>query len=134
MSEPFIFLTTHTINEGELEALLQQNQEFMAFLEANEPELQEFRVYLNDAQDEVTFCFVFPDADAADKHLTLAQAHIGRGLEVTQTARLEVLGAPGPLLQLAVDGHRELGVPVRVASTHLGGFSRSPALPAGVDR
>ena len=125
MSEPFVFITSHTLNDGELEAYMQQNSEFVAFLAANEPRLLDFRVYMNDEQTEVTFLFVFPDAEAADAHLQLAQDYIARGLQITKTARLEVFGTPGPLLQQALDGNAAQGVAVDVKPNHLGGFSRS---------
>lgn len=130
MTEPFIFVTTHALNEGELEAYMAQNREFLAFLEANEPRLLDFRVYMNQDQTEVTFVFVFPDADAADAHFRVAQDYIARGLQITTTARLEVYGAPGPLLQQALDGNAQLGVPVSVKPNHLGGFSRAATTTA----
>lgn len=125
MSEPFIFLTSHTLNDGELAAYMAQNRAFAAFLEAHEPRLLDFRVYMNDEQTEVTFVFVFPDAEAADAHMQLSRDYIARGLQITRTSRLEIFGTPGPVLQQALDGNAAQGVPVDVKPNHLGGFSRS---------
>jgi quinol monooxygenase YgiN len=127
MSAPFIFVTTHTINDGKLDDYLEQNREFVEFLEANEPGLQEFHVYMNDRRTQVTFLFVFPDAEAADVHMQVASEKIGRGLKITETARLEVYGTPGPVLQQALSRNAEMGVPVSVKPNHLGGFSRQVA-------
>lgn len=128
MSGPFTFVTTHTINDGKLADYMRQHSEFVTFLETNEPRLLDFRAYMNEEQTEVTFLFVFPDAEAADAYLQAAREHIGRGVEITKTARLEVYGGtPGPLLQQALVGNADMGVPVSVKPTHIGGFSRIPA-------
>lgn len=128
MSGRFTLVTTHTINDGKLAGYMRQHGEFITFLETNEPRLRDFRAYLNEEQTEVTFLFVFPDAESADAYFQAAREHIGRGLEITQTARLEVYGGtPGPLLRQALDANAEMGVPVSVKPTHIGGFSRMPA-------
>lgn len=99
----------------------------MEFLEANEPRLLDFHAAMNEQQTEVTFLFVFPDAEAAEVHMQVAREHIGRGLEITRTTRLEVFGTPGPVLQQALNANAELGASLSVKPNHLGGFSRLAA-------
>ena len=65
VSGPLTFVTTHTINDGKLADYMRQHSEFITFLETNEPRLLDFRAYMNEEQTEVTFLFVFPDAEAA---------------------------------------------------------------------
>lgn len=125
MPAPFIFVTTHAINEGRLADYLAQNGDFLEFVEAREPGLIDFQIYMNDEQTEATFVFVFPDAQAADVHMQTVREHIGRGLEITRTARLEVYGTPGPVLAQVLGANAAQGVPLSVKPNHLGGFSRT---------
>jgi hypothetical protein len=128
MSAPFIFITTHTIKEGKLQDYMELNREFTEFLEANDPSLVEFHVYMNEQQTEVSYVHVFADADVADVHVRASSEWIGRGLAITDTKRLEVYGGtPGPVLEQALTAQSELGVPLSIEANHLGGFSRSSA-------
>ena len=128
MSAPFIFITTHVLNEGKLEDYLDQNRDFRDFVEANGPRLLDFQVYMSEDQSEVTFVFVYPDAAAADHHMQIARERIGRGLEITRTARLEVFGTPGPVLGQVLRANADHGVPLTVKPTALGGFRRAAAV------
>jgi hypothetical protein len=125
MPAPFIFITTHAINNGQLEDYLVHLGEVLEFIEANEPSLLDLQIYMNDPQTEVTFVRVFPDAAAADVHLQTLGEHIGRGLEMTQTARLEVYGTPGPVLEQVLGASAEQGVPLTIKPNHRGGLSRT---------
>lgn len=127
MSAPFIFVTTHTLNEGVLGEYMSQDAEFRSFLEKNEPDLLDYQVYMDDEQSEVTFIFVFRGADAADHHMQVAGGElIGRGLEITSTSRLEVYGGtPGPVLGGVLAANAGMGVPVTIKAQPLGGFSRT---------
>jgi hypothetical protein len=128
-SAPFIFTTTHSINEGALEAYTEQQAAFARFVEAHEPRLTAFHAYTNLDETEVTFVFLFPDAAAAEAHLEVAHELIGRGLQVAQTTRVEVCGAPGPRLQQVVAVVAASGVPVSVKARPLAGFSRPTGAP-----
>lgn len=132
MSAPFTFITTHAINDGKLDQWREQTSENLEFIEANEPRLRDFQVSISEDQSEVTFVYAFADADAADVHLQTMQAQIGRGLEITTTARLEVHGTPGPMLEQVLNANAARGVAVSVKPTHLGGFSRSATSREGV--
>ncbi|HEX7097811.1 MAG TPA: hypothetical protein VF377_01115 [Acidimicrobiia bacterium] len=126
MSAPFIFVTTHTLNEGVLDEYMAQDAEFRSFLEENEPDLLDYQVYMDEGQSEVTFIFVFRDAGAADHHMKVANELIGRGLGITQTSRLEVYGGtPGSVLGAVLEANAEAGVPVSIKAQALGGFSRT---------
>lgn len=125
MPAPFIFITTHRINDGKLQDLLKLNREYVEFLEASDPTLQELHVYMNEQQTELSYVHVFADAGTADGHMQVVGEWIGRGLEITETLRLEVYGGtPGPVLQQALTTQSGLGVPLTIEANHLGGFSR----------
>lgn len=125
MSAPFIFITTHRINDGKLQDFLKLNREYVEFLEASDPTLQELHVYMNEQQAELSYVHVFADAGTADEHMQAVGEWIGRGLEITETLRLEVYGGtPGPVLQQALTAQSGLGVPLSSKANHLGGFNR----------
>jgi hypothetical protein len=124
MPEPLVFITTHSINDGCLAEYERQQDAFTAFVAEHEPDLLHFDVYMGDAQDEVALLFVFSDAAAADFHMQVSSDRIAEGLEITRTARLEVFGVPGPVLQKVLDANREMGVPVSIKQTLVAGFDR----------
>jgi quinol monooxygenase YgiN len=127
MPVPFVFVTTHAINDGKLADYMRQHEAFVELVEAREPRLLEFEAYMNEARTEVTFLFVFADAESADAHLQVAHEQIAQGLEITRTARLEVYGKPGPILQQVLQANVAAGVPVSIKAESLGGFSRAAA-------
>lgn len=47
MSEPFIFIGTHSLKEGKLEDFKKYEQELVELVEANEPRLIGFHIFLN---------------------------------------------------------------------------------------
>ena len=51
MSEPFIFIGTHSVREGKLQNLKQYEQELVALVEANEPRLIAFHIFVNEDGD-----------------------------------------------------------------------------------
>ena len=54
MSEPFIFIGTHSIKEGKLQTLKQYEQELVALAEANEPRLIAFHIFVNEDGTQAT--------------------------------------------------------------------------------
>jgi hypothetical protein len=127
-SQPLVFVTTHSINDGLQDEYRRQQDVFTRFVEENEPDLLHFDVYTNDAEDEVTFLFVFADAAAGDFHMQVSRDRIAEGLEITRTARLEVYGTPGPALQQVLDMNRDMGVPVSIKQHLVAGFDRRVAV------
>jgi hypothetical protein len=47
MSEPFIFIGIHSLKEGKLEDFKKYEQELVELVEANEPRLIAFHIFLN---------------------------------------------------------------------------------------
>ena len=127
MSTPFVFVTTHSIHDGKVSEFMMQYEAFTTLLREQEPQLLHFGAFMNQGRTEVTFFFVFADADSADTHLKIAHENIAQGLQVTRTARLEVYGQPGPVLQQVLQANGSAGVPVSIKPQSLGGYSRIAA-------
>jgi len=121
------FVTTHTINPGQLEAIRRLGREFADHVEANEPGLVAFHFYVDAAGTEVASVQVHPDAATMDRYLGVAEPKIREALELSSTSRVEVFGTPGPLLAQVLAHTAELGAEVVVKGEHLAGFTRSGA-------
>lgn len=124
MSEPFIFVNTTAIKEGQLEAWLKYFSSFAEHVEADEPRLLHFAMYVNEAGTEETIVQVHPDAASMEHHMTVLADHehaAGDHLDFTSSTT-QIYGTPTDELLANV---RRFGTPVVVASPQ-GGFSRLP--------
>jgi quinol monooxygenase YgiN len=129
MSEPFIFIGTHTIREGKLEDFKKQWRELLDVVEAKEPRLIAFNAYVNEDGTELTVVQVHPDADSMLFHMQVARDHISEAYQsvLEKTKRIDVYGKPS---DTALEMIRQLAgseVPLSLKANHLGGFTRSSA-------
>jgi len=129
MSQPFIFIGTHKLKEGTLEAFKPYCQEFCEFVEANEPRLIAFNFYVNEDDNEVTIVQVHPDGDSMDFHMGVIGEHIERFQSefMDETISIQVYGTPsGPTLGM-ISELTAASVPLTVKTDGLSGFTRSAA-------
>jgi quinol monooxygenase YgiN len=129
MSEPFIFIGTHTLREGKLEDFKKACSELVEVVEANEPRLIAFNIYVNEDGTEATIVQVHPDPDSMLFHMQVAREHISEAYQsvLEKTQRIDVYGK---LSDTVLEMIRQLagsGVPLSVKTHHLGGFTRSIA-------
>ena len=126
MNDPVFFITTHRVKPGQWDRFKELTDEYLAFVEANEPRAWAHYAYLDESTMEVGMVQVHPDADAADQHMQLAGALIGQGLELTDTLTAEVYGNPGPVVRQALEHNAANGVAVTVKPIGLGGYHVAP--------
>ncbi|HZA74958.1 MAG TPA: hypothetical protein VE623_01020 [Acidimicrobiales bacterium] len=62
MPDPFIFVTTHTINEGEFDSIKELSRTFTDLVEAADSGLIAFHFYISDDGTEVSNIQVHADA------------------------------------------------------------------------
>lgn len=124
MSAPFIFITTHKINPGQLDEFKRLSREFEEFVRANEPDLLAYYAYLDEDTSEASLVQIHRDASSADFHMEIAAGKIAQGLAVTTTVRAEVYGNPGPVVGQVGKANTVAGVPVSIKADVLGGFTR----------
>lgn len=128
MSEPFIFIATHKLKEGRLEAAKQMCAWLVEFVESNEPRILGFNCYLNEEGTEVSIVQVHPDADSMQFHMQLLSEHITDSYEeegpLDVTISIQLYGAPS---ETVLDMIRNFspGLPLIVKPLPLGGFIRS---------
>ena len=125
MSSPFVFVTTHRIKPGNLDRFTALNEEYLDFVEQQEPRMLAHFTYLSADGTEVSLVQVHPDSESAEHHLQLVAPRLVAAAEVVENVAIEVYGEPGPVVQAALAHNAAAGVPVRVNSRVLGGFSRS---------
>jgi quinol monooxygenase YgiN len=126
MSEPFIFIGTHTIREGKLQDFRKQWLELLEVVEAKEPRLIAFNAYVNESGTELTVVQVHPDADSMLFHMQVARDHISEAYQsvLEKTKRIEVYGTPSDQVLEMMRQLAGSGVPLSVKVNHLGGFTR----------
>lgn len=130
MSEPFIFIGTHRLKEGRLDAAREMNQWLCELVESNEPRLIAFNAYANEEGTEIAVVQVHPDAESMLFHMELLSKHITGAYEdegpLAETTSIQLYGDPG---ESALEMIKQFnpGLPLIVKPHGLGGFTRSAA-------
>ncbi|MPZ14913.1 MAG: hypothetical protein GEU73_10915 [Chloroflexi bacterium] len=121
MAEPFIFITTYAIKEGKLEGYKQYLREFLKMIEAKEPRLIHFGVYINEDGTEVTNVQVHPDAKSMEYHLEVVADEVAKWPEFCDFSKMsiQVCGTPTDALLSGLT-HAGPGVPLNVKTLHAG--------------
>jgi hypothetical protein len=125
MPDPFIFVTTSRITEGELESIKELSKTFTDLVEASDTGLVAFHFYMSEDGTEVSNVQVHADAASMDAYLPVVRDKISEALELSTTSTIDVYGTPGPVLREVLRQNEEQGVRVRVKPNHLDGFTRS---------
>src|SRR5262249_37885832 len=129
MSEPFIFIGTHRLKDGMLEAAKDMNEWLTELVDSNEPRMIAFNAYANEEGTEVSIVQVHPDADSMLFHMQLLSQHItGAYAEegpLAETTSIQLFGDAGEALEMIRQFNP--GVPVIVMPRGIGGFTRSAA-------
>jgi hypothetical protein len=126
MAGPFIFVSSYGLKEGQLENYTKWTEGLIRYVEANEPRMVAFNLYLNDAGTEVTSVQVHPDAGSMERHMQVVRQYI-------ETAYGEFLDAPTILLVCGEgDAARQMirqltppGFALVEMPKHIAGFTRS---------
>ena len=124
MPAPFILITTHRINTGQVDEFKRLSREYEEFVRANEPDLLAYYAYLDEEMSEASLVQIHRDARSADHHMQIAGEKIVPGVAVTTTVRAEIYGNPGPVVGQARKANTAAGVPFTTKPDVLGGFSR----------
>jgi hypothetical protein len=125
MSTPFVFVTTHRIKPGGLDRFKALHDEYLDFLEAHEPRLLGHHSYLSEDGTTVSLVQIHTDPESAEHHLQIVAPRLAAATEIVENTAIEVYGEPGPAVRAALAHNVDDGVPVRVTSRALGGFTRA---------
>ena len=129
MSGPFIFIATNRLKPGKLADERKRVPGLVDFVGANEPRLIGFNEYVNDDGTEVAVVQIHPDADSMASHMEVVaeRAWAAYAETIDATTSIQVFGMPSTAILETLERQAGAGVPLRVRSCHLGGFTRSPA-------
>lgn len=122
MSEPIVFVSTHKVKEGKLDALRESYREGAAFIEANKPDTVAFLAYLSEDGSEVSTVHVFPDAEAMERHMEGVGERAQRAAEFLEFELFEVYGRPSDKVLKMME--QTEGVTLRIRPEHASGYLR----------
>jgi hypothetical protein len=125
MDTPFVLVTTHRVDEPNRDRFHELSRALTEYVEANEPEMLAYYAFFDADGGEVSLMQVHRDAGSADRHLELAHSRFEPGLAISEVLRIEVYGAPGPLLREAIAHFEPLGVAVSIKPALVDGFTRA---------
>jgi hypothetical protein len=124
MPTPFVFITNHKVQPGDLDALKTLTRDYTDFLDEHDERLVAHSAYLSEDGTELSLVQVHPDAVSAEHHMRIVEPRLAAAAELTAPAGITVYGRPGPAVQSAIDHLGAAGVPVTVRDDDLGGFTR----------
>ena len=130
MAQPFIFISTFRLKQGELETFKEMCSGLVEMVQSGEPRLIAFNLYANEDGTEVSNVQVHPDADSMLFHLRLLREHIAGAVgdegPIDVTVNNQIFGTPSDAV-LEMLGEFDPGVPLTVKPLSLAGFTRSAA-------
>jgi quinol monooxygenase YgiN len=126
MSGPFVFIGTHRIADGQLDAFKKDARALVQLVREREPRLLAFNFFFNEDETEVSVVQVHPDADSMLTHMQVAKEHITEATEtLLSTKDIQIYGATNEAVAGMIGQLTQAGVPITVKPVHLDGFTRS---------
>jgi len=123
VSDPIIVLDTSLVLDGQLEKVEATIDELVAFVEANEPDVLVYQVYLDRAAGQMTVLQMHPDSSSMEFHMQVAAPIFQRFAGRLRLSRIDVYGRPSDALMARLESKAQLlgGAPV-VVNAQRGGF------------
>ncbi len=94
MSEPLLYVDTSEVREGALEALEGAIKQLVEFIEANEPQLIAYNVYLSDDGGQMTVVHLHVDSASLDYHMEVAGPAFRPFADLITLSSIRVYGEP----------------------------------------
>jgi hypothetical protein len=92
MSQPLVYVDTSEVRQGALDELKGAIQELAEFIEANEPQLIAYNVYISDDGSQMTVMHVHADSASLDYHMDVAGSRFGRFAELVSLSSIHIYG------------------------------------------
>jgi quinol monooxygenase YgiN len=122
-----VYVDRSRVREGALERLKQAIPELVEFLEANEPQLLSYGVYLSDDGSEMTVVHVHADAGSLEFHMEVGMPAFRRFTDLVELSSIHVYGEPSEKAMRELDAKaRLLGGAEVTVQTSVAGFNRFP--------
>jgi quinol monooxygenase YgiN len=94
MSHPLVYVDTSEVRDGALEKLKEAIGELVEFIDANEPQLISYNVYLSDDGKEMTVVHVHADAASLEYHMEVAGPAFRKFADLLTMSSIRVYGRP----------------------------------------
>ncbi|MGH2704905.1 MAG: hypothetical protein ACRDJ4_07395 [Actinomycetota bacterium] len=126
MSQPFVFIGTHTIKEGKLEDYKRYWARWVETFEEREPQLLSINGYVNEEGTELTVVQVHPDEASMMIHMQVVGKHIAEAYEtyLEGTVRIQVYGVVSDSLMAQLKQSAPPGADFDVKPLLIGGLTR----------
>jgi len=122
MSQPLLYIDSSEVREGALDELKGAIEELVTFIDANEPQILAYQVYLSEDGSRMTVVHLHADPASLDHHMNVAGPAFQRFADLLKLKSIEVYGDPSSqALQQVHEKARLLGCEeVTVHSPHAG--------------
>jgi quinol monooxygenase YgiN len=121
-----VYVDTSDVREGVLEELKPAMKELVDFVQANEPRIIAYNVYLSDDGSRMTVVHVHPDSESLEYHMEVAGPVFRRFVELVTLSSIHIYGEPSEkVLRQSHEKARMLGRDAVVADSLHAGFTRS---------
>jgi hypothetical protein len=94
MSQPLVYIDTSEVREGALDDLKGAIEELVAFIDANEPRILAYNVYLSNDGSQMTVVHLHADSTSLDYHLDVAGPAFRRFADLLTLSSIRVYGEP----------------------------------------
>ena len=92
MSEPIVYIDTSEIREGKFEELKRAMNELVKFVEASEPGLIAYNVYLKEDGTRMTVVHVHHDSASLEFHMKVAGPAFPKFVQLIKLLSIDVYG------------------------------------------
>jgi quinol monooxygenase YgiN len=125
MSQAILYVDTSEIQEGKLEELKAAMNELVEFVEANEPRLLAYNVYLNEDSTQMTVVHLHSDSASLEFHMRVAGPLFPKFRAFIKLLRIDVFGRPSDhLVEQLRQKARMLGIGTVLVHELHAGFAR----------
>ena len=102
MSQPLVYVDTSDVRNGALDELKRGIEELARFVEANEPQLIAYNVYLSDDGSQMTVVHIHADSASLEYHMDVAGPAFRRLADLITLSSICIYGEPSEkaLMQL----------------------------------
>jgi len=94
MSEAIVYVDTSEVREGALEDLKTAIKELVDFVDANEPQLIAYNIFLSDDGTRMTVVHMHPDSASLEYHMEVAGPVFRRFVELITLSSIDIYGRP----------------------------------------
>ena len=120
-----VYVDTSDVREGALEELKAGMKELADFVEANEPRIIAYNVYLSEDGTRMTVVHVHPDSDSLEYHMEVAGPVFRHFVELVTLSSIDIYGDPSEtVLTQSHEKARLLGRDAVVVESLHAGFTR----------